>query len=156
MIYKNFHEFQQNVAKLPHRLLGLDVGNKTIGIAVSDSSCKIASPLKTLQRKGKHFEIKDIHGILKEYAASSLIVGYPLHMNGDEGERCVYVQSFVEQLTKDLNIPVLLWDERMSTMSAERVLLEGDMSRAKRKEHIDAVAASVILQSFLDFLQHQL
>jgi len=156
MIYKNFHEFQQKVAKLPHRLLGLDVGNKTIGIAVSDSSCKIASPLKTLQRKGKHSEIKDIQGILKEYAASSLIVGYPLHMNGDEGERCVYVRSFVEQLTKDLSIPVLLWDERMSTVSAERFLLEGDMSRAKRKEHIDAVAASVILQSFLDFLQHQL
>lgn len=156
MIYKNFQDFQKNVAKLPHRLLGLDVGTKTIGSAVSDSSCKIASPLKTIQRKGKHIEIKAVQQILDEYTIKSLIVGYPLHMNGDEGDRCLYVQDFIENLNKDLNIPVLLWDERMSTLSAERFLLEGDMSRAKRKEHIDAVAASVILQSFLDFLQHQL
>lgn len=156
MIYKNFQDFQKNVANLPHRLLGLDVGTKTIGVAVSDSKCTLSSPLKTIQRKGKQQEIKTIHEIMGEYNVQSMIVGYPLHMNGDEGDRCQYVQTFVENLHETLKTPILLWDERMSTVSAERFLLEGDMSRAKRKDHIDAVAASVILQSFLDFFQHRI
>lgn len=155
MIYKIFSEFKKNVAQLPHRLLGLDVGTKTVGTAVSDSGCRIASPLKTVQRKGKLLEISDIRTIISEYSVKSLIIGLPMHMNGDEGEKCEYVSAYATALVESLNIPILLWDERMSTMSAERLLLEGDMSRARRKEHIDAVAASIILQSFLDFFGHQ-
>lgn len=155
MIYKIFPDFKINVAQLPHRLLGLDIGTKTVGTAVSDSGCRIASPLKTVQRKGKLSEITDIRKIIDEYSVKSLILGYPLHMNGEAGETCEYVETYATALVELLNIPVLLWDERMSTMSAERFLLEGDMSRAKRKDHIDAVAASIILQSFLDFLSHQ-
>lgn len=154
MIYKTFSEFKENVAQLPHRILALDVGTKTIGLAVSDRNCRIASPLKTVFRKGKFQEFTDIHHVVKEYDVQSLVVGYPLHMHGDEGERCKYVYAHTEPLTSQLNIPTLLWDERMSTVSAERLLLEGDMSRSKRKLHIDAVASSIILQSFLDFLAH--
>ncbi|QOL19769.1 Holliday junction resolvase RuvX [Candidatus Bodocaedibacter vickermanii] len=155
MIYKIFSEFKENVATLPHRLLALDVGTKTVGTAISDSGCRIASPLKTIQRKGKLLEISDIKKTIDDYSVKSLIVGYPIHMNGDEGERCEYVHAYAAAVTESLNLPVLLWDERMSTMSAERMLLEGDMSRAKRKDHIDSVAASIILQSFLDFFGHQ-
>jgi putative holliday junction resolvase len=155
MIYKIFSDFKKNVAALPHRLLALDVGTKTVGTAISDSGCRIASPLKTIQRKGKLLEISDIKKIVDEYSVKSLIVGYPIHMNGDEGERCEYVHAYATTVTEQLNLSVLLWDERMSTMSAERMLLEGDMSRAKRKDLIDAVAASIILQSFLDFWGHQ-
>lgn len=155
MIYKIFSEFKENVAALPHRLLALDVGTKTVGTAISDSGCRIASPIKTIQRKGKLLEISDIKKVIDEYSVKSLIVGYPVHMNGEAGERCEYVQAYATAVTESLNLPILLWDERMSTMSAERMLLEGDMSRAKRKDHIDAVAASIILQSFLDFLGHQ-
>lgn len=155
MIYKNFFEFHTNVATLPHRLMGMDVGTKTVGIAISNSNCIVSSPIKTILRKEKLLEITDIQQLVTEYSIKSLIIGYPLHMNGDEGERCQYVQTYAEHLIAVLTLPILLWDERMSTLSAERVLLEGDMSRTKRKNHIDAVAASVILQSFLDFLQNQ-
>ncbi len=155
MIYKTFAEFKINVAQLPHRLLGLDVGTKTVGAAVSNSGCSIASPLKTLQRKGKLLEISDLRTIINEYSVKSLVIGLPMHMNGDEGEKCEYVTAYATALFESLNLPILLWDERMSTMSAERLLLEGDMSRARRKDHIDAVAASIILQSFLDFFGHQ-
>jgi putative Holliday junction resolvase len=155
MIYKIFSEFKENVATLPHRLLALDVGTKTVGIAISDSGSRIASPLKTIQRKGKLLEIPDIKKVIDDYSVKSLIIGYPVHMNGDEGERCEYVFAYATAITESLDLHVLLWDERMSTLSAERLLLESDMSRAKRKNHIDAVAASIILQSFLDFLGHQ-
>lgn len=154
MIYKTFLDFKENVAPLPHRLLGLDVGTKTVGVAVSNSNATIASSLKTLTTKNNVF--KDLEKILQEYEAKSFIVGYPLHMNGDAGEKCIYVEKFSEKLTEYFNLPVLLWDERMSTMSAERILLEADVSRNKRKKHIDAMAAGIILQSFLDFLKHHI
>lgn len=154
MIYKTFLEFKENVAQLPHRMLALDVGTKTIGLAVSDSNCRIASPLKTVFRTGKFQEFSDIQRIINEYSVKSLVVGYPLHMHGEEGERCQYVHAYADVLVNELKVPTLLWDERMSTISAERILIEGDMSRAKRKLHIDAVAASIILQSFLDFWAH--
>lgn len=140
---------------MPHRILALDVGTKTVGLAVSDNSCRISSPLKTVFRKGKFLEFIDIDSVIKEYSIQSLVVGYPVHMHGEEGDRCQYVYAYVETLTSQLNISTLLWDERMSTISAERLLIESDMSRSKRKEHIDAVAASIILQSFLDFFCYQ-
>lgn len=155
MIHKTFSEFQQNVAKLPHRMLGLDIGTKTVGVSVSDSACRISSPLKTIQRKNKFVELQEIKKITDEYSIKSLVVGYPLHMNGKESDSCGFVLNYLEHFSQLLPLPILLWDERMSTVSAERVLLEADMSRAKRKEHVDAIAASVILQSFLDFLSYQ-
>ncbi len=156
MIFKNFSDFQKKVVILPHRVMALDVGTKTVGLAVSDSRCVIASPLKTVFRKGKLNEATEILKVVKDYTIQSVLMGYPLHMHGDEGERCAYVQVYAEQLVEKISLPILLWDERMSTLSAERILLETDMSRTKRKEHIDAIAASVILQSFLDFLHNHL
>lgn len=155
MIYKNFLEFRQKVATLPHRLLALDIGTKTVGTAVSDSACRISSPLKTIHRKNKFSELSEIQKIIQEYEVKSLIVGYPIHMNGEEGESCVLVQKYSEFLANTVKLPILLWDERMTTVSAQRVLLDVDMSRSKRKDHIDAVAASIILQTFLDFLSYQ-
>lgn len=153
MLYKTFHDFQIATVALPHRLLCLDVGTKTIGLAVSDRECKIGSPLKTLQRnRGDDF--KQIATVVKEYEVKSLIVGYPLHFNGEAGERCQYVEAYMAKLQEHLFIPALLWDERMSTLSAERLMLEGDLSRSRRSESIDSVAASIILQSFLDFFRY--
>lgn len=155
MIFKNFSDFQKSVAPMPHRLLALDVGTKTVGVAVSDSQCRMSSPLKTVIKHPQFIEVKELQSIIAEYSVKSLIVGYPLHMNGDEGDRCAYVEKYAQQLSERIGLPILFWDERMSTVSAERFLLDGDMSRAKRKTHIDAVAASVILQSFLDFFAYQ-
>lgn len=154
MIYKTFLEFKENVTSLPHRFLCLDVGTKTIGVAVSDSKATIASSLKTLPAKGD--VVNELRKITESYEVKSIIVGYPLHMNGDISEKCAYVEKIAEHIQSQLNLPILLWDERMSTLSAERILLEADMSRAKRKQHIDALAAGIILQSFLDFLKYHL
>ncbi len=154
MLYKTFLEFKDVSVALPHRLLCLDIGSKTVGASVSDRQCTVASPLKTvLRKKGKDFQ--ELKNIVTEYEVVSFVIGYPLHFNGDAGERCAYVIKYMEALQAFIPIPALLWDERMSTTSAERVMLEGDLSRSRRKESIDAVAASIILQSFLDFLRYQ-
>ena len=134
----------------PSRLLGLDLGTKTIGLALSDLSWMIASPLETVTRKKFTIDATCLSKIIDEHGVTGLILGLPRHMNGDEGPRAQSTRAFARNLRKHLVLPILLWDERLTTAAAERVLLEADTSRARRAEVVDKIAATLILQTALD------
>jgi putative Holliday junction resolvase len=132
-------------------LIGLDPGTKTIGTAFCDAGWRFASPAKTLPR-GKFSRDKAvIEGLVAERAVQGIVMGLPLNMDGSEGPRAQAARAFARNLSV-LGLPILLWDERWSTASAERGLIEQDMSRAKRAERIDSAAAAVILQAAIDAL----
>lgn len=133
-------------------IIGLDVGSKTIGVAVSDALGWTAQGITTIKwkendRKSADAELK---AIIKEYEAEKIVIGLPKHMNGDIGERGEASIAYAKHVEKVHNIPTDLWDERLSTVAAERVLLEADVSRKKRKKVIDKMAAVMILQGYLD------
>lgn len=132
--------------------LGLDVGSKTIGVAVSDDFGWTAQGVTTIKWNEKNIGSADaeLKKIISEYDVKKVVIGLPKHMNGSLGERARASQSYAEHIEKVHNLPTVLWDERLSTMAAERVLLEGDLSRAKRKKVIDKIAAVMILQVYLD------
>lgn len=132
------------------RLLGLDVGSKTIGVAVSDETGLIASPLRTLQRRGLRQDLQAVAAVMQELDAAGLVMGLPLDLRGREGESARRARSLGEALALELSCPVHYWDERFSTCEAERVLLEADLSRKRRKQVVNHVAAGLILQGFLD------
>jgi putative Holliday junction resolvase len=132
------------------RWLGLDVGEKTIGLAISDEGEVVATPLRTLARNGGKRDIEAVAAVVAETEAGALLVGLPLDLSGREGEAARRVRQLAEQLERHLGCPVRYWDERFSTVEAERVLLEANMRRRRRKQVIDHVAASIILQGFLD------
>ncbi len=132
-------------------LLGLDPGTKTIGTAFCDAGWRFASPGKTLPR-GKFARDKAVlESLIAERSAKGIVIGLPLNMDGSEGPRAQASRAFARNL-EALGLPILLWDERWSTASAERGLIEQDMSRAKRAERIDSAAAAVILQGAIDAL----
>ena len=134
------------------RLLGLDVGEKTIGLALSDISRIIATPLKTIER-GKFSKDADaLLAIIKEQGVCALVLGYPINMDGSEGPRCQSIRQFARNLAEKCDLPILLADERMSTMAVTRTMLDADLSRARRAELVDKMAASYILQGTLDTL----
>lgn len=133
------------------RLFGLDIGDRRIGISVSDATWFIASPLTMLDRKTDWKA--QLHKLLRQYPVGCFVSGLPLLMNGDEGPQAKKVKEFIETHIFPLNIPVYLWDERLSTCAANRALIEADMSRMKRKDNVDKVAASFILQGLLDRLR---
>ncbi len=132
------------------RLFGLDLGSKTIGIALSDGMLSIASPYMTIQRTKFTADIAELARHAHKHGVFGLIVGLPLNMDGSEGPRVQSVRTFIRNLAGKLDLPCALWDERLSTVAAERAMLEADMSRAKRAEKIDATAAAFILQGALD------
>lgn len=132
------------------RVLGIDYGERRLGFAVSDSDGIIAMPLRVVELRTDTQAFEEIRRICKETGAEKIVVGLPLNMNGTKGPIAAKVESFVEQLTKLLDIPVEKWDERLSTSAAERVLLEADISRRKRKAVRDKLAAQIILQGYLD------
>jgi putative Holliday junction resolvase len=132
------------------KILGLDVGSKTIGMAVSDELGIIAQGVTTLKRKGVNHDITRLLKVIKEQKAGKVVVGLPKNMNGSLGPSAKMVLTLLEELEKSVDIPVIAWDERLSTVAAERTLLEADMSRKKRKKVIDKVAAIIILQGYLD------
>ncbi|MBT1279784.1 Holliday junction resolvase RuvX [Thermoanaerobacter sp. CM-CNRG TB177] len=133
------------------RIMGLDVGDKRIGIAISDLSGTIAQGLTTIKRSSNKKDFERIKQIINEYEVGMIIVGLPKNMNGTLGPQGQKVVRFVEHLKKAFSIPIILWDERLTTVEAERVLIEkADISRAKRKEVIDKLAAVLILQNYLD------
>jgi putative Holliday junction resolvase len=136
-----------------NRLLGLDVGTKTIGCALSDVSWLIATPLKTIERKKFKGDVQELIRIIEEYHIVSLVVGLPINMNGTEGPRCQSIRDFMKEFLKIKDISLLFWDERLSTLAVTRTLLEADMSRKRRSEVVDKMAAAYILQGFLDFSQ---
>ena len=150
MLLKTPAEF---TASLPahSRLLGLDVGDKTIGLALSDALRTIATPYDTIRRSKFTKDAETLATIISEQKIGGLVIGYPVNMDGSEGPRCQSTRTFVSNLQKTISLPMLLWDERMSTMAVQRMMTdEADMSRARRAELVDKLAASYMLQGFLD------
>lgn len=141
------------------RLLGLDLGTKTIGLALADSGHSIATPLRTIHRKKFMLDIQDMKREIDQFQVGGYVLGLPLNMDGTEGPRCQAVRHFAEEMVNHPDVfghkPwIALWDERLSTASVEDFLIETvDMSRTKRKQVIDALAAQHILQGALDFLK---
>ena len=136
--------------KKRQRLLGIDPGTKTIGLALSDITLMIASPMETIRRKKFTKDIIRLKEIVDEQDVGGFVIGLPINMDGSEGPRCQSVRQFATNLAKHFDIPMAFWDERLSTAGVERTLLEADVSRAKRAEVIDKMAASYILQGALD------
>src|SRR5579885_479499 len=131
------------------RVLGLDVGSKTIGVALSDETGMLASPHETLARQGTARDVEQVMAIARRFGAEKAVVGLPLEMDGTVGLRARRVQVLIDALVA-AGLPVDTWDERFSTVAAARVLLEADLSRARRKQVVDKVAAAYILQGWLD------
>ncbi len=136
----------------PSTLLGIDLGTKTIGVALSDLSWRIASPVTILKRKTFTVDARALFKICDQENVGGFVIGFPLNMNGTEGPRCQSTRSFSQNILTKRDLPILLWDERMSTMAVNRVLIDADMSRKKRGDVVDKLAASFILQGVLDLL----
>ena len=132
--------------------MGLDIGDRTIGVSLSDTTWQISTPLKTIERRGTLKEIEVIRQLINEHTVVGVVAGYPLNMNGSEGSQAQKVRTFAQALAQALELPVVLWDERWSTLAASRTLLEADLSRKKQRRVIDQVAAVYILQGVLDAL----
>ncbi len=136
------------------RYLGLDIGDRTIGVAVSDLLGLTAQGVETIRRKNLASDIARLGELMQQYETRELVSGYPKNMNGSEGERCEVVRSFIDEVKKAYpDIHVMFWDERLSTVAATRSLLEADLSRRKRKKVIDKMAAVFILQGYLDSIR---
>jgi len=131
-------------------LIGLDPGTKTLAIAVSDVTRLIATPVTTIQRKKFTQDAQQMFEIFDAKNACAFVMGLPVNMDGSHGPRTQSVRDFVTNLTKIRDVPVFLWDERLSSMAVERTMIEGDLSRKKRAEKIDKMAAAYILQGVLD------
>lgn len=138
------------------RLIALDVGEKTIGIAVSDGSRMVASPDLTLMRKKWSEDAAAIEAMIENQDVVGMVIGYPVNMDGTLGPRAQSMRGFARMFQERLQLPILLWDERMSTMAVNRMMIdEADLSRARRAEVVDKLAASYILQGVLDAFGHQ-
>lgn len=136
------------------RLAGLDLGTKTIGIALSDPGRRIATPFHTIRRGKFRHDAEALLALCSREKVGGMIIGLPVNMNGTEGPRAQATRAFLRNFQPLTDLPLALWDERLSTAAAERALLEADMSRRKRAEKIDAVAAAFILQGALARLAH--
>ncbi|ADQ14886.1 Holliday junction resolvase RuvX [Halanaerobium hydrogeniformans] len=132
------------------RILGIDYGNKRVGIAVSDALGWTAQPLTTLKQHGHQELLVELRQYIEKYDVEKIIVGMPYNMDGSRGKRAEITQAFINFLKNNLEIPVEIQDERLTTSQAENILLEADLSRSRRKDVIDKLAAALILQSYLD------
>jgi putative Holliday junction resolvase len=133
------------------RILGLDYGTKTIGIAISDELGITAQPLENLKRVSFEKDFNAIAELVVKHMVSLIVMGMPLNMDGSYGERAKAVEVFITRLKGKVNVPIATWDERFSTVAVNRVLLSADTSRKKRKATVDKLAAAYILQGYLDF-----
>src|SRR5215472_10254392 len=142
------------IAVLPPRgaLIGLDLGSKTIGVAASDPDRRVAAPVETISRKRFSLDAKRILDLTAERRAAGLVLGLPINMDGSEGPRAQATRAFARNLARLTDLPIALWDERLSTAAVERALIAADVSRARRKAVIDEHAATYILQGALDRL----
>ncbi|QMU57391.1 MAG: Holliday junction resolvase RuvX [Boseongicola sp.] len=153
MITDSLTDFVPHIAaRTP--LMGLDLGTVTIGVAVSDGFRQVATPLETIRRKKFGVDAARLMEICCDRAISGIVLGLPLNMDGSEGPRCQSTRAFARNLERLTELPITFWDERLSTVAAERALLEADTSRKRRAEVIDHVAASYILQGALDRLSN--
>ena len=132
------------------RLMGLDIGDRTIGVAVSDPLGWTAQGVTTIRRKSLEYDLEQLEKLVNEYKAEAFVLGLPLNMNGTSGEAVEKIKAMAEQLTEKFGLPIYYQDERLSTVSAHRALIEGDISRKGRKKVVDKLAAVFILQTYLD------
>jgi putative Holliday junction resolvase len=132
------------------RIMGLDMGSHTIGLAISDESGMIAQSLETIKRRSTEEDFKEISRVIDQFKVEKIVVGLPKNMNGTLGKQAEMVLEWIEGLKKRISLPVVTWDERLTTVGATKILLEADLSRKKRKKVIDQLAAALILQGFLD------
>lgn len=137
------------------RILGLDMGTKRIGVAVSDKLGLIAQALTTIKRDNTSEDLKSVCDLIQEYDVQEVVVGYPKHLDGRPGEGVAAYTAFGEMIHQETGIPVVYWDERLSTVAAERALLEGDMRRRRRRQVIDRVAACLILENYLTWRRNR-
>ena len=154
MIFDDITEFATALPPM-QAIAGLDLGDKTVGVAVSDSFLSVATPLETIRRKKFGLDAARIVEIVTERRLGGIVLGLPRNMDGSEGPRCQSTRAFARNLSRLpalVDIPIGFWDERLSTVAAERALLEADTSRKRRAEVIDHVAAGFILQGVLDRL----
>jgi len=141
----------RNSLKTGQRLLCLDIGSKTIGLALSDVRIKLASPAKTIRRKKFTQDVKELEKFIKSQEVGGLILGLPISMDGTEGPSCQSIYDFAHNLSEYIDIPITYWDERLSTAAVERILIkEVDMTRSKRNKVVDKMAAAYILQGAID------
>ena len=134
------------------RVLGLDFGSKTVGVAVSDPLGITAQGVEIVRRKSPNKlrqTLARIEELVREYDVEELVLGFPKNMNGTEGERCEKTKEFKELLEKRTGLPVALWDERLTTVAADRAMIEAGLGRLERKEHVDEIAAVLILQGYM-------
>ena len=141
----------RDTLKPGHRLLGLDIGSKTIGLALSDVTLTVASPAETIKRGKFAKDAERLSVLIAEENVGGLVLGLPVQMDGTEGRRCQSVRQFAYNLLEHIDLPIVFWDERLSTKAVERVLIdEADMTRKRRAALIDKMAAAYILQGALD------
>ena len=153
MIHPRIEDF---AAALPRfgALAGLDLGTKTLGVAVTDTMRSVATPLLTIRRTRFTANAEALEAVLRGRDVAGIVLGLPLNMDGSAGPRAQSTQAFARNLARRIDTPIAFWDERLSTVAAERALLEADTSRKRRAEVIDHVAAGYILQGALDRLRH--
>ena len=152
-IFEDLAQFAPETAAFS-ALMGLDLGTQTIGVAVSDRMRGVASPLETVKRKKFGVDAARLLELMAEREVGGIVLGLPLNMDGTEGPRAQSTRAFARNLSRLPEVPITVWDERRSTVAAERALLEADTSRRRRAEVIDHVAAGFILQGALDRLRH--
>ncbi|MCD1616454.1 Holliday junction resolvase RuvX [Salipiger marinus] len=153
MIHEDITEFATALPPFTG-IAGLDLGTKTIGVALSDRLLTVATPLETIRRKKFTLDAEALLALLRGREAGGIVLGLPRNMDGSEGPRCQSTRAFARNFAQIWPGPITYWDERLSTVAAERALLEADTSRRRRAELIDHVAASFILQGALDRLRH--
>ena len=153
MIHERIEDFAAALPRLG-ALAGLDLGTKTIGVAVTDTMRGVASPLSTIRRSKFTADAGALEAILRNRAVAGIVLGLPLNMDGSEGPRGQSTRAFARNLARRIATPIAFWDERLSTVAAERALLEADASRRRRAQVIDHVAAAYILQGALDRMRH--
>ncbi len=150
------HELMSHMAP-KHVLCGIDLGTKTIGLSVSDTEFSIASPYHTIKRQKFNDDAQALANIVLESKIAGFVIGLPLNMDGSEGPRVQATRAFIRNLDKTPimpNLPVIYWDERLSTVAVTRTLIDADTRRSRRAEVVDKMAAAFILQGFLDYLAH--
>jgi len=137
------------------RILGLDLGDRTIGVAISDPLGYTAQGITTIRRKYLKFDLEQLKSIFDEYSVESVVLGLPKNMNGTLGESSEKAIEFSKILETEFKVPVKLWDERLTTVAAHKAMIEGDLSRSKRKKIVDKIAAIYILQGYLDSISNK-
>ncbi len=150
---RDLASFKQGI-KTGQRLMGLDMGSKTIGLAVSDTLHSIATPMETIRRSKFKVDGARILSLIEEHEVCGLVLGLPVNMDGSEGARIQSTRAFARNLEGICDLPLIFWDERLSTVAVERVMIEADLSRTRRAALVDKMAATYILQGALDRLSH--